>query len=207
MKTIAFLFLAIFTVVQTAPALKSVFNDINVSIFNTDEEKGSEEAKENTIEESEEKKNFLQHCTTENESVVIKTATAFLSDNNYKFGIGFSMPLRLSEGRAAYRTAKLKITETAIQQDYTRIQIMNKVKQVFNEQINIKNQIILQEQMYLNYLRLQRAEETRFANGESSLFLINTRENKAIESLQKLVELRSKYFEIRAKLQNAVGVF
>jgi outer membrane protein TolC len=84
---------------------------------------------------------------------------------------------------------------------------MNKVKQVFNEQINIKNQISLQEQMYLNYLRLQRAEEIRFANGESSLFLINTRENKAIESLQKLVELRSKYFEIRAKLQNAVGVF
>jgi outer membrane protein TolC len=137
----------------------------------------------------------------------MKTAAAFLSDNNYKFGIGFSMPLRLSEGRAAYTTAKLKITETAIQQDYTRIQIMNKVKQVFNEQINIKNQISLQEQMYLNYLRLQRAEEIRFANGESSLFLINTRENKAIESLQKLVELRSKYFEIRAKLQNAVGVF
>lgn len=138
---------------------------------------------------------------------VAKTTTAFLSDNNYQFGFSFSMPLRLSEGRAAYRTAKLKITETAIQQDYTRIEIMNKVKQVFNEQINIKNQIELQESMYLNYLRLQRAEEIRFANGESSLFLINARENKAIESLQKLLELRSKYFEIRAKLQNAVGVF
>lgn len=136
-----------------------------------------------------------------------KTTAAFLSDNNYQFGFSFSMPLRLSEGRAAYRTAKLKITETAIQQDFTRIEIMNKVKQVFNDQINIKNQIELQESMYRNYLRLQRAEEIKFANGESSLFLINARENKAIESLQKLLELRSKYFEIRAKLQNAVGVF
>jgi len=138
---------------------------------------------------------------------VIKTSGAFLSDNNYQYGLNFSMPLRLSEGRAAYRTAKLKISETSIQQDYTRLEILNKVKQVFNEQINIKNQIALQESMYLNYLRLQRAEETRFANGESSLFLINTRENKTIESLQKLLELRSKYFAIRAKLQNAVGVF
>ena len=138
---------------------------------------------------------------------VPKTTAAFLSDNNYQFGFSFSMPLRLSEGRANYRTAKLKITETAIQQDYTRIEIMNKVKQVFNEQLNIRNQIALQEQMYNNFLRLQRAEELRFANGESSLFLINARENKTIESLQKLVELRSKYFEIRAKLQNAVGVF
>ncbi|MEX0636423.1 MAG: TolC family protein [Ferruginibacter sp.] len=138
---------------------------------------------------------------------VLKTAGAFLSDNNYQYGLSFSMPLRLSEGRASYRTAKLKITETSIQQDYTRMEILNKVKQVFNEQINIKNQIALQESMYLNYLRLQRAEETRFANGESSLFLINTRENKTIESMQKLLELRSKYFSIRAKLQNAVGVF
>lgn len=137
---------------------------------------------------------------------VIKTAGAFLSENNYQFGIAFSMPLRLSEGRAAYRTAKLKITETAIQQDYTRMEILNKVKKVFNEWINIKNQIVLQESMYLNYLSLQRAEETRFANGESSLFLINARENKAIESLQKLLELKSKYFIIKAKLQNAAGV-
>lgn len=138
---------------------------------------------------------------------VLKTAGVFLSENNYKFGLNFSMPLRLSEGRAAYRTAKLKITETTIQQDYTRMEILNKVKQVFNEWMNIKKQIVLQQSMYLNYLNLQRAEETRFANGESSLFLINTRENKAIESLQKLVELKSKYFVIKAKLQNAAGVF
>ena len=138
---------------------------------------------------------------------VLNTAGVFLSENNYKFGLNFSMPLRLSEGRAAYRTAKLKITETTIQQDYTRMEILNKVKQVFNEWMNIKKQIVLQQSMYLNYLNLQRAEETRFANGESSLFLINTRENKAIESLQKLVELKSKYFVIKAKLQNAAGVF
>ena len=138
---------------------------------------------------------------------LVKTAGAFLSDNNFQYGLSFSMPLRLSEGRAAYRTAKLKITETGIQQDYTRIDILNKVKRVFNEQSNIKNQIALQEEMYLNFLRLQRAEETRFSNGESSLFLINARENKTIESLQKLLELRSKYFEVMAKLQNAVGVF
>jgi outer membrane protein TolC len=138
---------------------------------------------------------------------VMKTAGAFLSENNYKFGLNFSMPLRLSEGRAAYRTAKLKITETGIQQDFTRMDILNKVKKVFNEWVNNKNQIALQESMYRNYLSLQRAEETRFANGESSLFLINSRENKAIESLQKLLELQAKYFVIKAKLQNAIGVF
>jgi hypothetical protein len=83
MKTIAFIFLAIFTVVQTAPALKSVYNDIKVSIFNPDEEKGSEKSNENTIEESKEKKNYLQHFTLENEGVIIIT-TFSLHKNQYK---------------------------------------------------------------------------------------------------------------------------
>ena len=51
----------------------------------------------------------------------------------------------------------------------------------------------MQELAYQNYIRLQRAEEIRFQNGESSLFLINARENKALEALQKLQELRAKY--------------
>ena len=83
MKTIAFIFLTIFTVVQTAPAMKSVYNDINVSLFNTDEEKGSEKANENTIEENKEKKNYLQHCTTENGGVFVKTTFSF-HNNQHK---------------------------------------------------------------------------------------------------------------------------
>jgi hypothetical protein len=83
MKKIAFIFLAIFTVVQTAPALKIAYNDINVSIFNPDEEKGTEEANENTIEESKEKKNYLQHCTTENGGVFIITTFSF-HNNQHK---------------------------------------------------------------------------------------------------------------------------
>jgi outer membrane protein TolC len=138
---------------------------------------------------------------------LMKTATAFLADNNYQFGFSFSMPLRLSEGRAAYRTSKLKITETGIQQNYTKMEILNKVRQIYNELVNLRNQAYLQATMYLNFFRLQRAEETRFANGESSLFLINARENKTIEALQKLLEMKAKYFVTEAKLQNAIGVF
>jgi hypothetical protein len=31
--------------------------------------------------------------------------------------------------------------------------------------------------------------------GESSLFLLNTRENKVLESMQKLAELKTKFFK------------
>ena len=36
------------------------------------------------------------------------TATKTLFDNNYRYGISFSMPLRLSSGRGEYKMAKLK---------------------------------------------------------------------------------------------------
>jgi outer membrane protein TolC len=137
---------------------------------------------------------------------IIKTAGAFLSENNYRFGMSFSLPLRLSQGRGEYKLAKLKINETVVEQDLTRLLIINKVTTAFNELINTKKQIALQEEVYKNFLRLQQAEETRYFNGESSLFLINSRETKAIEARQKLLEVKAKYFVTEAKLKNAAGL-
>jgi outer membrane protein TolC len=70
----------------------------------------------------------------------------------------------------------------------------------------LKKQIELQSNNYNNYQRLVRAEEIRFENGESSLFLINSRENKALEALQKLIELKTKYYKSVYALQWSAGL-
>jgi outer membrane protein TolC len=102
------------------------------------------------------------------------------------------MPLRLSEARGEYRQATLKIDQTRLQQANKQVQIYNKVRQYFVDREQTTIQLRLQEQLLDNFLKLQKAEETRFANGESTLFLINARELKAIEARQKLIELQSK---------------
>ena len=56
MKWIAFIFLVIFTVVQTAPAVNSICKDLQVSIFNPDEEKAAAKVNGNSVEECKEKK-------------------------------------------------------------------------------------------------------------------------------------------------------
>jgi hypothetical protein len=43
-------------------------------------------------------------------------------------------------------------------------------------------------------------------NGESSLFLVNSRESKALEAYLKLVELKTKYFKTIYALQWSTGV-
>jgi len=137
---------------------------------------------------------------------ILKTATGPMFENNFQYGLSIGIPLRLSQGRGEYKKAKLKIAETKLQQSQKMLQVENKVKSYFNELVALKSQLQLQERAWKNYLALQRAEEIRFQAGESSLFLINARENKTLEMLQKLQELKAKYFIAENKLQWAAGL-
>jgi outer membrane protein TolC len=136
---------------------------------------------------------------------IASTATKTLFDNNYRFGVNLSVPLRLSLGRGEYKMAKLKITETKLQQSQKEIDIINKVKNYYNQLVNYKQQVNLLQKTYANYLRLQRGEEIRFFNGESTLFLVNSRENKTLETLLKLTETAVKYNKTALGLQWAAG--
>lgn len=115
--------------------------------------------------------------------------------NNYKFGFDIGMPLRLSQGRGEYRAAKIKIQETELDLSMTRLAIQNKVKSYFNDLANLQQQVRLAEASLDNYQKLFRGEDLRFKNGESSLFILNTRENKVLESRQKVIELRTKFMK------------
>lgn len=137
---------------------------------------------------------------------ILKTATGPLFENNYQYGLSIGIPLRFSQGRGEYKKARLKISETKLQQNLKQLQIENKIRSYYNELNTLRQQISLQEKAYLNFMTLQRGEETRFQSGESSLFLINSRENKSLEALQKLTELKAKYIRTINYLNWAAGL-
>ncbi len=129
----------------------------------------------------------------------------FYEDNN-KFGVEVGIPLRFSRGRGEYKIAQLKIRETGFEISMQRQQIENKVKYYFNELSGLQQQVRIYEDIYRNYQALYRGEETRFNGGESSLFLLNSRENKVLEAAQKLAELKIKYYQSEIALQWAAGL-
>ncbi len=137
---------------------------------------------------------------------VTKGVGAAFIENNYKLGFDFKIPLRLSEGRGDYRLTKLKIQETNFQQSNKRWEIENKIKTYYNETQALQRQVILAEAALKNFSSLLRAEEIRYQNGESSLFLINARENKVLETTQKLVELKVKWLKARYATEWAAGL-
>lgn len=129
-----------------------------------------------------------------------------LLENNNRLGLDFKIPIFLREGRGNYQAAKLKITETNLDIKMKRWEIENKIRNYYTEYTLLQSQLNIAQNAYDNYSLLLRNELLRFDNGESSLFLINTRENKVLEMMQKLIELRVKYFKARYAIEWSAGV-
>jgi outer membrane protein TolC len=126
--------------------------------------------------------------------------------NNYKFGISFNMPLFLRESRGQYQKASLKIDETQWALRLKRQQLETKIRQYDTELGALRQQINLSQNLASNYQRLLDLEELRFSQGESSLFVINSRQNKLLDSYIKLIQLQAKYLQSWFKQQWVAGL-
>jgi outer membrane protein TolC len=134
-----------------------------------------------------------------------KTFASPLFDNNFKYGVQFGLPLLQREARGEYRMAKIKIQTNQLIYDQARLEISNKVRAAFNEVIAVQQQVNFMLQNLKNQQMLLRAEEVKLKLGESSLFLVNSRENKLLETEQKYAEVRSKFFNSLISIQAAAG--
>lgn len=131
---------------------------------------------------------------------VLKGADAVFLQNNYKWGLEVKIPLRLREARGAYRLSRLKIDETELAFQQKTLVVQNKLSDYYNQAMLYQQQQNLLRANVDNYASLLSSEIIRFQNGESSIFLINSRENKLIDALQKSVEvslkLRKAYYSL-----------
>lgn len=126
--------------------------------------------------------------------------------NNYKWGVNFKIPLFLREARGDYKKALLKIKETNLELMDKRTQTENKIRTYYNDYTATLSQLQVVKSMAASYQSLLRIEELKFAQGESSLFLVNSRETKLIEIVQKQIELSSKCYKARYAMEWAAGI-
>ncbi|MCG8582132.1 MAG: TolC family protein [Bacteroidales bacterium] len=113
--------------------------------------------------------------------------------SDYKLGVGFSMPLFLRSERAGVRKGKLKIQELELDLMYKKNELLNKAEASLQQQSILKEQIGIYEQNAINYQRLLEGENEKFRYGESSVFLLNKRQEKYIDVKLKLTEAHVKY--------------
>jgi outer membrane protein TolC len=127
--------------------------------------------------------------------------------NNYKWGLDFSIPIFLRAERGALGLANVKLAEAQLDLSFKRKAQETKLQQTLNELSALLDQVTLFTSAIRNYQTMLRAEEDRFANGESSMFLVNSRQQKLVEAQTKAIELSGKYFKTLAGLQFASATF
>ncbi|MEN7546589.1 TolC family protein [Rapidithrix thailandica] len=128
-----------------------------------------------------------------------------LSSQNYKWGVEFGFPLFLRQQRGDLQLTQLKMQKTELGQQQKLLELQNKVKDYYNKQISLQEQVVLFTGVVNNYRRLLQGERQKFNNGESSLFLINSRERDLIQARAKLIELLVNFNTARMGLYWAVG--
>jgi outer membrane protein TolC len=131
--------------------------------------------------------NFLSDNANPNAQMV--------SSNNYKVGANLSFPLLLRNPNNEYKLSKV-LTQN------NNLELSNKTNEL-NFKINaLRKTIDILLQQLENAARtatysktLEEAEKMKFLNGESTLFMLNTRENKWLESEIKLAEYKLKFIK------------
>ncbi len=119
---------------------------------------------------------------------------------NYKIGLNFYFPLFLRKERGSLKLAQYKIQESEFSLNLERVQLSNKISAQKTEIQSLEKQNKIIKTLAEDYAIMLKSEERLFTFGESSLFLINSRENSLISAQLASIALENRYFNSNAEL-------
>jgi outer membrane protein TolC len=119
---------------------------------------------------------------------------------DYKVGVNFYFPLFLRKERGSLQLAKFKLQDVKFDLDLERVSLKNKIKAQQTEISSLEKQKQLIDNLVVDYNTMLTSEERLFTFGESSIFLINTRENNLVSAQLSKLLIENRYFDSNAKL-------
>jgi outer membrane protein TolC len=130
---------------------------------------------------------------------------------NQKLGLSFYMPLLLRKERGDIRLVNASMMALEMEvKDKTSL-LYGKYMAYLSELNALDEQVKLYDEAVLLYRQMFEAENRLFESGESSLFLVNTREQNLVQAQLKLVEYKAKrqkiYFSMIYTAGKLVEIF
>lgn len=125
--------------------------------------------------------------------------------SNYKAMVNFSMPIFLRKERGDLKLSKLKLQDINYEISASTLSLKNKITAVKTEIVSLNDQEAIIQNIVADYKVMLTGEERKFFLGESSIFLINSREQSLITSQLKENEITVKRLSAMAKLFNVMG--
>ncbi|AIM61688.1 transporter [Cellulophaga lytica] len=189
---------------------------LNSSLLNTTEELVENHPK---LKELQIKKNILtidKRYKTNNLLPKIDLQYNFLSSDyknldsfntsNYKTGLAVSFPLFLRKERADLKLTKVKLKDIDFDIMATKVNLSNKIESGLQQIESYNNQHTIIKDLVKDYKKLVYTEERKFNLGEGSLFLVNYREVKLIETQLKEIDTEYNLFLSKSKLLSVINM-
>ena len=126
--------------------------------------------------------------------------------NNYTLGVEFNMPIFLRKERGALELAKLKINDAELVLVAKQAALNYKAIAALNNLETTQKQITLYARTVSDYSKLLNGERRMFNAGESSLFMVNSRESGYIKTQLKYIQLLTKNHKASLELNYAIGL-
>ncbi len=111
---------------------------------------------------------------------------------DFKWGFDFSMPILFRRERADVEKGEIKLKEIQLDIDNKSNELKNKLIATTNQREILLEQLLILEENVVRYQRLLEAENEKFNYGESSVFLLNKRQEKYLNGQLKLIDLKIK---------------
>ena len=120
--------------------------------------------------------------------------------DDYKFNVDFSFPIFLRKERGSLKMAKLKIQDMQYDIGQQRLELKNKIKAQQTEIASLRKQKVVIDNLVKDYMTMLNSEEKLFSFGESSIFLINSRENNLVSAKLSQISLENQFYISNAEL-------
>lgn len=120
--------------------------------------------------------------------------------NNYKVGVNFSFPIFLRKERGSLKITEFKLQDIRYELNLQKVQLTNKINAQQTEISVLERQRKLISSLVNDYSIMLNSEERLFSFGESSIFLVNSRENNLVSAQLSQLSLENRYFTSNAEL-------
>ncbi|WP_159023298.1 TolC family protein [Formosa sp. L2A11] len=119
---------------------------------------------------------------------------------DYKSGLQVVFPLFLRKERGDLAMAKMKLQDIAYDISLTKVTLKNKIDGTIQNIASYKTQYDILLDLVVDYKQIVKSEERKFNLGEGSLFLVNYREAKLIETQLKQIDSEYQLFNKKSNL-------
>ena len=122
------------------------------------------------------------------------------NSSDYKFNVDFSFPIFLRKERGGLKMAKLKIQDLDFDIQQQELELKNKIKAQQTEIASLRKQKSVIDNLVKDYMVMLASEERMFSFGESSVFLINSRESNLVSAKLSQISIENQFCISNAEL-------